>query len=127
MPDMNPESAYLLIEDIRRLLAEREYLLEYQDQKITKSICFSAGISGFPKDGKETYEVIRAADEALYRAKLSGRNRITLAVTEKMKTKTSYYTISQLARLSNLSKQIEKSESFLLREALDNILEKYKA
>ena len=42
-----------------------------------------------------------------------------------MKTKTSYYTLGQLDRLTRLSKKVEKSESVLLREALDDLFKKY--
>lgn len=126
MPDTPPESAFMLLEDIRRLLSEREFDFQQDDRKVRHNIAFSGGIAS-NKDGKTISDLLRAADEALYRAKIAGRNRLSLAITEKMKTKTSYYTQAQLARLAELSKQQDMSEAVLLREALDDLLHKYKA
>ncbi len=43
------------------------------------SVSLSMGISLFPADGRRKEELIELADEALYRAKQSGRNRAVLA------------------------------------------------
>ncbi|MCX6564181.1 MAG: GGDEF domain-containing protein [Candidatus Aminicenantes bacterium] len=40
---------------------------------------FSGGISSFPEDGETAEEVLRKADEALYRAKAEGRNRLIVS------------------------------------------------
>jgi len=45
------------------------------------SVSFSAGIAEFPRDGRELAELYRAADEALYRSKEAGRDRVTAAGT----------------------------------------------
>lgn len=42
-----------------------------------------------------------------------------------MVTKTSYYTATQLERLSQLAKMLKRNEASLLREALDDVLKKY--
>lgn len=42
-------------------------------------ISFSLGIAAFPGDGQTADELVRAADQALYRAKAAGRDRIVLA------------------------------------------------
>lgn len=127
LPDTPPESAFLLLEETRRLLSETEFVFSHQDRKLKSNIALSGGISGSPRDGKQTSELLRAADEALYRAKVAGRNRLNLAVSEKMKTKTSYYTQAQLQRLASLSDHLEISEAVLLRQALDELLRSYEA
>lgn len=127
MPDTPPESAFLLLEETRRFLSENEFVFAHQDRKVQRCIALSGGIASFPRDGKQVHELLRAADEALYRAKMAGRNRLNLAVSEKMKTKTSYYTQAQLERLAALSKRLEISEAVLLRQALDELLHRYEA
>ncbi len=41
-------------------------------------LTFSAGISSFPDDGADEEELLKKADEAMYRSKLAGRDTITL-------------------------------------------------
>jgi diguanylate cyclase (GGDEF)-like protein len=51
-----------------------------------EQVTFSAGISSYPEDGSTVVEIIKSADEALYAAKGSGRNRIRL-YTQKAENK----------------------------------------
>jgi hypothetical protein len=71
-------------------------------------------------------DLLRKADEALYRSKKIGRNRISLPASAQMITKTSYYTQSQLEQLAELARKLDRTEAFLLREALDDLLRKYR-
>jgi len=62
--------------DTARALAERLRLrIEEAGSSIQKSVTVSVGAAAFPLHGDTAEEVIRRADEALYRAKVEGRNR----------------------------------------------------
>ncbi|MER3461590.1 MAG: GGDEF domain-containing protein, partial [Armatimonadota bacterium] len=65
-------------------------------------------------------------DEALLRAKREGRSRVAIYVEDKMVLKSNYYPKNQLARLATLSERLGRTEAALLREALADLLDKYR-
>ena len=119
----NAETAFIMIEEIRKYFDENTFQLGEKDSKIPLKI--SAGIANFPRNAKNVIELFRSADSALFRAKREGKNKVCLAESESMLLKSNYYTKTQLERLSVLSQKTDKTEAFLLREALDDLFEKY--
>ncbi len=115
------EQAFLAMERIRSEIEQRR---TYEETEIEVTI--SVGIASCPVDGNAADELLRKADQALYRAKLAGSNQVLLAQDERMVPKTTHYTETQLERLSNLAEEMEVKEARLLREALDDIIKKYK-
>ncbi len=77
------------------------------------------------EDAGRCVELIRKADGALFRAKVAGGNKVSMAKEEKMVPKTSHFTQDQLQRLAKLAKREGVGEAILLREALDLLLKKY--
>ncbi len=56
-----------------------EYRFEHRDEQPGGLVSISIGVSSFPDDAVEGDGLVRMADEALYRAKREGRNRVVLA------------------------------------------------
>lgn len=113
------EQAFLLLEDARRGFEARA--------SGTDPLTFSGGVAAAPEDGGDAELLVRKCSEALYRAKLSGRNKVCLAREEKMVTKTVHYRQGQLEGISRLAKREGMNEASLLREALDDLLRKHNA
>jgi diguanylate cyclase (GGDEF)-like protein len=68
------EGAQFVAERIRKAMEEK-YVRAYDEElKVTISI----GISAFPKDAQDLSILIDKADQALYRAKETGRNRVCI-------------------------------------------------
>jgi len=75
LPRRTIEEAYSIAERIRKVFAKTKFAFEEKDLKIT----LSAGVSAFkPSTGKDISKelLIKCADEALYKAKNEGRNRV---------------------------------------------------
>ncbi len=121
LPDMRLDDAFTLAEELRRRVAALRFA-EWPDLQLTCSL----GLAAFPANGNNDVELMREADQALYVAKNSGRNKVALPLADsRMITKTSYYTATQLERLAQLAKSVKRNEATLLREALDDLLKKY--
>jgi diguanylate cyclase (GGDEF)-like protein len=117
-PNVEKERVFLIMEETRKKITENSV---FQHTSTT----VSAGIATYPEDGTRDVDIIRKANGALYRAKASGRNRISLAKEEKLVPKTVHFTVEQLKQLEKLSGETGISEAALLREALDELIKKY--
>ena len=118
LQDVEKETVFLQLEALRKTFAG-------EAKEAGAGLSISVGLAAYPEDGARENELIRRMNEALYRAKVSGRDRICLARAEKMVTKTSHYGQGQLEGLSRLAKREGVNEAALLREALDDLLRKY--
>jgi diguanylate cyclase (GGDEF)-like protein len=66
--------------DRSRLLREEASRLRLEDsQKSLGTLTVSIGVAIYPEHGKTVDDILRAADEALYRAKDAGRDQVMLA------------------------------------------------
>lgn len=119
------ETGFIMMEEIRKYLETNTFTLGEKDRKKEINIRISVGVANYPRNAKNAVDLFRAADSALFRAKREGKNRVYMAESESMVLKSSYYTKTQLERLADLSQKTDKTEAFLLREALDDIFEKY--
>jgi diguanylate cyclase (GGDEF)-like protein len=71
------ERAEAFVEKLRALIGTSEFRIPGSDKPLR--ITISGGLAMFPAHGQSTPELFRAADDALYEAKRSGRNRIVVA------------------------------------------------
>ena len=124
-PGMEREQAFLLVERMRVAVSGKTIPAQQASDPV-KPFSISAGISCAPLDGRLKSELMRKANQALYRAKVTGRGKVLLATDERMVPKTSHYTQTQLERLSNLAVERQAGEAELLREALDDLIAKYR-
>jgi two-component system cell cycle response regulator len=74
MPETDIAMAQLKLDALRQTIANTPIPLRAQDR--TVSVTFSAGIAGFPGDGADQAELLATADERLFQAKRTGRNRV---------------------------------------------------
>ncbi|HIJ65364.1 MAG TPA: diguanylate cyclase [Candidatus Hydrogenedentes bacterium] len=123
---MERERAFLLAEKARDTF-DGEHTVRAGTQDVSLPASISAGVSAYPDDGNSDTDLVRKANEALYRAKVTGPNKVCLGREEKMVTKTSHYTQGQLQGLARIAKRMGMGEAELLREGLDDLLRKYNA
>ena len=75
LPDCPKAKALQLANELRKKIESREIILRRQKTRMTVSI----GVACFPKDAQGRDELIFKADEALYQAKETGRNKVCAA------------------------------------------------
>ncbi len=79
LPETNKVNTIIKAERIRKKIQDMP--LVYDGKKIKISV--SGGIATFPQDAAEANKLIQCADQALYRAKSEGKNRICLYSIDK--------------------------------------------
>jgi diguanylate cyclase len=121
LPGNSAENAVVLLEEMRG------HFSGLNVEGVPVALRASAGIAACPLHGTTADELWRAAGEALMRAKRDGRDRVALYVEEKMILKSNYYSKANLERLAKLSSATSRTEASLLREALDDLLDKHRA
>lgn len=71
-PELTPRETYNHSETLRKSMESCSLFFDSHHISLTASI----GCASFPDDAQTSSQLIRKADERLYRAKLSGRNRV---------------------------------------------------
>jgi diguanylate cyclase (GGDEF)-like protein len=120
-PAVGLEAAFLRAERLRVELDEAFAQELPAELRCTASI----GVASIPRDAKTADELIRKTDLALFSAKDQGGDTVALTPGDEMALKSSYYTVAQLGRLKALAERLGKKEAVLLREALDDLLQRH--
>jgi len=116
LPNASAENALILLDEVR------SHLSQHPVDGWTISATF--GVAARPPHAVETEDVFRCANEALARGKREGGGRVAIYVEEKMVLKSNYYSRGALDRLSKLAGRLNRTEASLLREALDDLVQK---
>ena len=74
LPNKSKSQARITGEKIRAAI--EAYDFPFGDKQPLDRLTISGGVACFPQDGRNSSELIRAADQALYQAKRAGRNRV---------------------------------------------------
>jgi len=78
LPDTPRNGAYVVADRIRRRIEDH-----FRRRKLTADVTISGGVAVYPDDADTPETLLRTADEALYRSKALGKNRVTLAGGER--------------------------------------------
>ena len=73
LPETDKEGASIAAERVRKTISEQTF------GEVGAKMTISLGVASYPDDACLRADLIRQADEALYRAKREGRNRTCLA------------------------------------------------
>lgn len=75
LPDTDKHEGVTPAERLRKAIADNVFIHDNKEIRITISI----GVSQFPENGSTLEELVRSADEMLYKAKRDGKNRVIIA------------------------------------------------
>ncbi|GMR04754.1 MAG: hypothetical protein BMS9Abin23_0660 [Thermodesulfobacteriota bacterium] len=77
LPETEKQGATMLAERLKKAVAERDF--PHSDTQPGGVLTISLGVATFTEDGDSADTLVKAADDALYRAKEKGRNRVEAA------------------------------------------------
>lgn len=77
LPQTDLQGAAAAAEKLRRAIEEHPFLGE--ETQPGGKVTVSLGVAGFPEHAGSVDELLEQADQAMYRAKAAGRNRVTVA------------------------------------------------
>lgn len=118
------ETMFMELQEARKTIDSSSFECGENEVKFT----VSGSVGELNRNAGTVEKLLNLISEGMRNGKLTGRNQLTFAPMEKeqkMTLKSNYYLKSELDGLSKLAKLLERTESSLLREALDDLLRKY--
>ena len=119
------ETLFMEMQDLAQTISK----LSFECKGKTVRFTVSGAVGEFPRNASTVEKLLNLLSEGMRKAKVTGRAQIIFAPLEKeskMVMKSNYYLRSQLDGLAKLTALLNRTESSLLREALDDLLRKYK-
>ena len=80
LPESSSQNAVIRADELREAAKKME--LRHRDQ-ILGTLKLSIGVATFPEHGETAEELLKAADQCLYRSKAAGRDQVTVASRQK--------------------------------------------
>jgi diguanylate cyclase (GGDEF)-like protein len=75
LPNTSGEAAMVLAERLRTAVEESRFCIDGHEVAATVSI----GVASFPESGTDVDSMLKAVDQAMYRSKRAGKNRVSKA------------------------------------------------
>ncbi len=79
LPETDVKTAYAVTQRLRKAVRENEFL---QEEGLKLRLTASFGIAGFPDHARSKMDLIRLADQAMYKAKGGGRDAVVVTEAE---------------------------------------------
>ncbi|HOY26018.1 MAG TPA: diguanylate cyclase [Mesotoga sp.] len=119
------ETLFMEMQDLKHTIAN----LSFECKGKTVRFTVSGSVGEYPRNASTVEKLLNLLSEGMRKAKMGGRGQVIFAPLEresKMVLKSNYYLKSQLDGLAKLTALLNRTESSLLREALDDLLRKYR-
>ena len=91
LPDTDKAQALTIAEKIRSIISSHDF--PFADRQPLGVVSISGGVASYPEDSLDRAGLLREADQALYRAKDSGRNRVLAAEPQHLDETSSAYDV----------------------------------
>ncbi len=112
LPDTMEEQAMKVAERIRKMVGETAFMGE--ENQPGGKLTVSVGVSSFPKMAKSRVELLKSADDALYKAKFMNKDRVETynTIVEELKTDIEREHIDLISSLKTLISIINARDNY---------------
>ena len=112
LPDADKQEGLMIAEKIRKTV-ESTYIIGQENQP-TGNLTVSVGLATYPDNAKDDTELIKSADDALYRAKFFSKNRVEVyaSVLDEIKKEINESEVELVASIKTLISVINAKDRY---------------